>query len=478
MSQRSFNVWCLVIVLLGLIVRLSVLNGDLWLDEIWSIEDAANRSNWLSIFTNIRSDNNHPLYSVYLYSIGRHASAWLYRIPSIIAWVLGIIPLLGLSRTYGRRAALYALLFYSLSYVSVLYSSEARGYALMLTGALWGFVLARSWIEKQRAVALIGCWLICILAFLSHFSFIMVFIGLLIWSFVELKGATRSISFMILHGVPCVFIGIFYLLFLRSLPPGSGTLYTTAEVLLDSMLISFGLWQLSLIDSLQDTLIVMLFLGALLGLVLVGFREILKKEGGGWIFFASGAFLSPFLVIWLSEPRVLFVRYFYAQIVLVQILVAIALVRLIAGRYAQPAIGSLLVLIIMGLNAYQIGELIQHGRGQYRAALNYILSTSSEIGPFEPIKVSGSQDFRNEMVLRYYADELDVLRRIEYIPSDSKEVEHAAWYIDQYQSVNPSPKSCIEVAGQSFELQASFLSAPLSGLNWYLYRTPTHLSHP
>ena len=120
---------------LGLALRLWYAHWPLWVDEIWSIENLAPLSHFWQVLWDISQDNNHYLYSIYLffaYPIS-HNEIWL-RAPSIVAGVAAI-PVM--SQLAGRDpvAALAAAAMTAVSTFLVTYSAEARGYALAVL--LW-----------------------------------------------------------------------------------------------------------------------------------------------------------------------------------------------------------------------------------------------------------------------------------------------------------------------------------------------------
>jgi len=79
-----------------------------------------------------------------MYLIGDDGHSLLYRSPSIVAGSLAV-PLAGLiARERGRIEELTAMLFVSLSYLLVHYSSESRGYGMVILFSLSGFYRVRS----------------------------------------------------------------------------------------------------------------------------------------------------------------------------------------------------------------------------------------------------------------------------------------------------------------------------------------------
>src|SRR5471032_1187414 len=122
-------------------LRLACLRNDLWLDEIWSLQLVGLAHSPLQILTRLRSENNHPLNSLWLYLVGPGAPEWAYR---LLSWATGsaAVGLAGLlARGQFKRmhpadpeggaeaAGLITVLLFGGSYLFILYSSEARGYA-------------------------------------------------------------------------------------------------------------------------------------------------------------------------------------------------------------------------------------------------------------------------------------------------------------------------------------------------------------
>ena len=140
---------------LGFALRLWYAHWPLWVDEIWSLKNLAPLSHFWQILWDISQDNNHYLYSIYLffaYPIS-HSEIWL-RAPSIVAGVAAI-PIM--SQLAGRDpvAAIAAAAMTAVSTFLVTYSAQARGYSLAVL--LW--IVAYHQLEKAMdAPARGGRW--------------------------------------------------------------------------------------------------------------------------------------------------------------------------------------------------------------------------------------------------------------------------------------------------------------------------------
>ncbi|MDE2362553.1 MAG: hypothetical protein KGM42_07735 [Hyphomicrobiales bacterium] len=156
---------------LGLALRVAAGRGELWLDEIWSIDLLRRAHSFGEIFWGISHDNNHFLNSVWLWIVGPYAPPLVHRAASI---VLGsaCAPLAAWAarrdagERYGWAAGLLAAAFFALCHPFVHFGSEARGYAGMTAMQLWLWIALsrllekpedrRVWIEIVASIAL-GC---------------------------------------------------------------------------------------------------------------------------------------------------------------------------------------------------------------------------------------------------------------------------------------------------------------------------------
>jgi hypothetical protein len=143
--SRAKSIWTIAcLCALGLALRLWYAHWPLWVDEIWSLKDLLPISHFWQILWGISQDNNHYLYSIYLffaYPIS-HDEIWL-RAPSIAAGVASI-PIMAQLAGRDPVAAFAAAAMTAVSAFLVTYSAQARGYALAVL--LW--ILAYRQLEK------------------------------------------------------------------------------------------------------------------------------------------------------------------------------------------------------------------------------------------------------------------------------------------------------------------------------------------
>ena len=172
MTAASRNRWLyasgsVLIVALAAVIRIRAAHNDLWLDEIWSLDFVSLIKSPLDVFTKIHHDNNHYLNTLWLYCIGAHGNWLQYRILSIVAGI-GTIVLAGLiGRERNIASSLFAMALTTGSYVLILYSSEARGYASAIFFSFLSYYLLDRYLKQQR-------WTTALLFSLSAVSWLVV----------------------------------------------------------------------------------------------------------------------------------------------------------------------------------------------------------------------------------------------------------------------------------------------------------------
>jgi hypothetical protein len=113
----------------GFVLRLFAARGDLWLDEIWSIQNLQHIRNVGDIFWGISDDNNHLLNSLWLWIVGPDAPPIVIRLEAIVLGTCTIPVAAMLCVRSGAVAALAGASIVAFSDLFVHYGSEARGYA-------------------------------------------------------------------------------------------------------------------------------------------------------------------------------------------------------------------------------------------------------------------------------------------------------------------------------------------------------------
>ncbi|TDX63166.1 hypothetical protein EDE12_10874 [Methylosinus sp. sav-2] len=161
----AFRYALIALTLLGAALRLYAAQGDLWLDEIWTLNLLERAHSFGDVFIGLHHDNNHVANSAWLYLIGPNAPVPLMRLAAIAFGTLAIpaAAAAAASRRYCGAAGLIAAFVFATSYFFVHYGSEARGYAGMTLAVLLAYglvdaILAEgaSWRRLLALAAAIG----------------------------------------------------------------------------------------------------------------------------------------------------------------------------------------------------------------------------------------------------------------------------------------------------------------------------------
>ena len=484
LASRGFY-WALgaIVAVFGA-VRLGCAWNDLWLDEIWSLRLVQALHSPAEIVTRLWHDNNHPLNSLWLYLLGPGQAAWAYR---LLSWFTGTAAA-GLAGLIGRRlylqlqpdeaparaqvAGLVTAVLVGGSYFLIHYSSEARGYAPAV-----GFVFLAVYALGHARERPVGGWaavyaVACVLGLLSHLVVFQVMLAGVVWSGLALgktwnRWRDRWVHLLSWHLVPWMFLGIYYLGFVRKIEIGGGPKLALAEVLGTLAAFSLGF------PSGWGWTALLVFLGAtVFGLVLVWRRD--RALAG---FFATGIYLAPAIGLCSSRFVLLYPRYFIVSAALGLLLAGYGLARLWfcpeigprgrIGPMGRRAAALLPAAFLLG-NGLHVGWLLRDGRGQYQAALRYIAART----PAGVITVSSDSDFRNFGVLDYYQAAVGPSHQLHYFPTNQPPLEGPQWvFLHRLDAHTPvPPESLHDPAGHNYTLVRIFPHAPLSGWEWYVYR--------
>jgi hypothetical protein len=110
------------------------------------------------------------------------------------------------------------------------------------------------------------------------------------------------------------------------------------------------------------------------------------------------------------------------------------------------------------------------GRGHYDEAVRFVISHSNA----PDVTIGGDHDTRVLPVLAFYANEAAGNRKVEYLPREYWPPTGPEWLICHKKPTEnraPPDDTVRALAGDNnpYELVKAFSTAPLSGLQWFLY---------
>ena len=459
LSPRAALVGCALALLVGGALRVPGLATDLWLDEIWTWARVQDLHSPLGVFTSLHDSNNHYLNSLWIYAIG-DAPGWLWRLPAWIAGTASIALGAALGWRRGRLEAVLAAWLLALSFALLHFSSEARGYASLVAFALAAqLVLERDLAAPTpRRAALFGA---CVVGgFLSQLVFLFYWLGAaaqMLWHWRKLAPRTLALRLAARHGPPLAALALLYAVDLRALVVGGGD---PTDV---PLLVAQGVgWTLGLpivrALSAPDTI-----LG--LALVVAGLALRARRGDDSWIALALTIAL-PIAVFAALRPQMIPFRYFLIGSALALLLAAdLAAAGLRAGGWRR-AVAALALLLFASGNAGHWRAFTQLGRGGFRACVETMArETTGDV-----IAVASDHDFRNRLVLGYYARALPPGKRLVYVPHDRWNSAKPEWLIRHAPSRPANPPQRLGAAGGTYRLFAEYDHAAISGFYWALYR--------
>jgi len=449
--------------LLSCLVILFAARGDLWLDEIWSIFIAeAAKTPW-EIISVYKHDNNHILNTLFLFFLGKQQNLLYYRLFAVISGIASLVLIIKITLRWGRLESIFALLLTGISYPLILYFSEARGYAQAIYFALLSFFIIQENRIEYRPVKLFLFWVTAILGTLAHLTYIIVFLSLIPYLiYCELNADKTLIGKLkqILKylAVPMIFILLFYFFYVRSMSIGGGPPIDMQHELTKGIACLLGLpgtaW--------YATIPILAFLVSA-----VAYLQYADKNPL-WVFSLSVMIIVPASLIIITKPTYFHFRYVVVCFPFYYLMMSYLLAK--AFRVYNKALRFLLVL---AMSLYCVGQcsrlvpFFQYGRGSYQAIVTEMANSSS----LNEITVGSDNDFRNKMVLSFYARFLPNQKKIRYIDQQFWNGHPPAWLIVHDLDESAVPEPWIQASSdQMYRLIKAEKFSGNSGFSWFLYR--------
>lgn len=465
LPERAYAASLALIVLAAFAVRTVASTGDLWFDEAWTWLLVRELTSPLDVMV-MHHDNNHYLMSFYYYLIGDSPHAVVYRIPSIVLGTGTVYLGARLASERGRLEGIITAFLFATSFFLILYSSEARGYGAVTFFAVAAFAAARGVFANNSSAALIAFWLVSILGFLSHLSFGLVSVSIGIWSMVEFtRPGTRLLDWCLgllrLHAVPfgfLIFVAWIDLSKIVTFPVVPDPfLAIMADAIAHTMRMPAGFaqnWQ------------VVLGVAVLLSIGIVRLARTGNRE---WVFFLAISLSGPVLYggsQLILGPLPIIARYFLVSNVFALLLLA----YLSADAIRKGPVGIIATVGILGLvlvgNSQLTMDLLEKGRGTYRAALEEVAAHSSE----EIVTIASDQDLENGTLFYYNLGHLKTEKRLVYINKKDIASVRPRWYIAHAYNRAKVPKPLIQIGALKYALVETYPAGPYSGFPWFVYQ--------
>jgi hypothetical protein len=453
-------------------VRVAAARGDLWFDEIWSLSFARELDAPWEVLTRIHHDNNHPLNTLALYltlkAAGAHARPIAYRLLSLASGIAIIPCLCWLQQRPFDRGSRPRLWFVaiagSLSFLAIVYSSEARGYAPAALFAVVAFAIVRRDgvdVTRNRRLAFT---LACALGVLAHLTFVFVYAGLAVWTLVralraEPLGWRRWIG---LHMLPAACLVGDYLVDVRKLSYGGGPPFRIGEVVARTLSLA--------VNGPAGGSVRNVAAGVTAAVLVLAIADLYARKDDAWVFFATALLLAPGSVLLMYRARYLDPRYFFVVLPFFWLLAARSLARLwTRGLGGGVAAAAFTALYVAGGVAHA-APFLRYQRGDYAAAVE----TIAHLSALNPITIGSDHDVRNRMLLDYYGEVLPRECQLMYVPADAWDRRGPEWFVaHQFNAggAGSSPPASLSMNAVEYRLARSFPYGGISGWTWHLYHT-------
>jgi hypothetical protein len=453
------------LIVAGFGVRLLASRGDLWLDEILSVEIARSIPHPADLVRDVyaRVDNNHLLNTFWLQIARDSASPILQRIHSVVAGTLAIPLAWVFARRWGQSAPGFAGVLFAGSFVAINYGSEARGYGMLIAFGLAAIVAIDRALRRPSAATTLVFWTACVLGTLSHALFLEFFVAVGVWTLARLfrdstRGWWTAAAFMLQYYLlPVLAVVGLYVTFFRHLRILGANPSVPAEVIAQTAAFVFGLP--------RDPFAAYASLAVAAAIIALGMGTLWRHDDA-WTLAGMLCLGAPLLMMVLAPPEIL-PRYFIVPATGLLLLTAMLLGRLYDRGGPNRAAAVVVLLLVLGLNSRDTARLLKDGRGQYRRALTDIASNT----PGDVLRIGGDHTFREKTVIDYHRSAVPS-KRVEYVSGDGPEAGVPDWVVTHSFDVeqDPAAPAVVDQTGRQYKLFGVYPSGPLSGWHWYVYR--------
>jgi hypothetical protein len=484
MSDRATGSWRWVLasgLTVAVLLRAAGLSTEVWMDEILSVRLVEALRSPLGMFTDIHSDNNHYLNSLWLWVVGAAAPGWMMRLPTLVLGAALVVLAYRVTRSRGRTEAALTAALFAVSYPLIHYSSEARGYGYLVFFTLAAYGAFRRWTSAGGARAGAAYSVGAALAFLSHLGFATVFAALVLWSVLEVidsrdNRARVAWSHAGVHVLPAVTLLVLYLIDIRYMSAAGGFARLGP---LESLAGAAGL-----VTGVAPGAVGLLVAVCAWVAIAFGVRSWYHESRNETVFLVAAI---AFSLASGALPGYGYPRY-YLTALLFSLLFLGHATALAIGSERWKVLGVSLLVTVGAVNLTETVRFVSVGRGMYREATQYMASEATPA----PVTVAGSHDLGSVLALGYYAPSSDEEGVLKYYchrattygcsrarPSSSRGEDPPRFYLLASLDDRFSPPDILSVPDlDEYEFVRSYPKYGLSGVYWALYERSGQKSAP
>lgn len=351
------------------------------------------------------------------------------------------------------------------SHLLILYSSEARGYSLLVFFPLATYYSMRLYLKTHLLRHQLLLSVCGILGFLSQLIFLQFYAALAAWSFIRLYRRRSGPKPKVLlkwaqcHWIVGIFLVLFYYVYVRRMTYVTVPPISAWNLLIETVVAIYG--------APQNPGWFALCSAFSLVVIMDGLRRSWKTDPKETVFYALIVLVFSILLIVSNPTGFLFPRYFLINIVFFLMLLSRFLVRALdRGAYGK-VIFSIALLSYACANGRKTVSFYRLDRGHYLAALEYL----ADRNPGGVISVGCSPDFSYKMMLRFYGRYLPPNKRILYYSGPDWTKTAPEWAITHDPDIHSVPPSELTANnGNRYLFRKEFRYSEYSGTNWFVYQ--------
>ena len=498
-NSWSFVLCGFAMLLVSAALRFFGARGDLWLDEIWTLDIVSNLEHGYRVLWGPYLDNNHFLNTYYIYLVGTQSSPSVLRALAVVTGTasVALAGLIGLRR--GRPEALINMLVLGLSYAMVHYASEARGYGPMIFFFLLGFYLLEAELCTPRKSYRYLFAVAVVLGFLSHPIYVTAIASFVFWFFFDrlrssrsvLRAVDASVGFFLptLVLFSALLFSLLFAIAKEGMNLGGGTWSGGSKLI--GYAIRLGrllLFEFGIPLSVSPLLVVVAFLVFAASTIAI---LLWRGDSRAWFYLVT-ILLVPAVMLVSTTPIHFDTRHFMLTGVAVLLLTGQCLAWVVRTNLTTRVLAGVILALFAFGNTAHLTSFLESGRGNYGSAVR--LMEQQRTGQI--ITVGGDHRFRTPMLLNYYSAGSIDDGRIHYIEKEHWGDCSPQWLIVRGNasafdppltlSIKPSvrrdgPKpyddACSSPADAAqdtveleYELNGVYRYWGLSGWHWALYR--------
>ncbi len=483
-EKRADFPWVAVLVAIACAIgmRLPAALQDPWIDEVWSWGLARSRASYGDVLT-IQSSNSHALITLWIRLIGDQPTFFLYRLPSLLAGIACVPLAARIAFRHGRAAAISAAWIVAVSFLGIVYATEARGYAVMVLCSLLVFECGWTWLDTGAKRWLVASWACAAVGVLAQSLFVVGWAAIALAIVVriqrEARGRTairanaarghtairanaargrtpiRAAAFVV---VPVATFVAWWFVNVRHVVNGGAPPWELGAVLAETCAWSLGLpvasWSL--------------VLGAVLALgILVLDAKLLAARGDrSWIAQVGVVLAGSVATVVLLRDEYLAPRYFVVPLAFWSLSFARVLGQFAdTGRAGRVQALCLFALFAAG-NLAHVVPFLRVGRG----AIGDLVRQMAACSDARPIVVTGNYDFNVRALLDWHARSLPAGRSVVYVPQPQLTAAGPDFAVLDSPRFEAEPERSIRIGSHVYELVGTSRHAGPSGSDWAVYQ--------